>query len=169
MTCAMHAVARWVSPRLMPPSQSRRLQSVLRAGETAAPPAPLGIVPKAAPAWVVSVLSHSSRTSSEWQIAPLIHFIKPAILKTRTRALSTPTPEFAQHLSPPSSPRLLRPLHFVRVGRHLRTRLLPYRSAPRLRALTSLSPSHQRSLCSAPPPHSGPGLGLDQYAFGFLQ
>ena len=34
----------------MPPSQSRRLQTVLSASKTAAPPAPLGIVPKAAPA-----------------------------------------------------------------------------------------------------------------------
>ena len=35
---------------MMPPSQSRRLQTVLSASKTAAPPAPLGIVPKAAPA-----------------------------------------------------------------------------------------------------------------------
>ena len=46
-------------------AQSRRLQPVLRASETAAPPAPPGIVPKAPPAWVLSVLSHSPQRHRE--------------------------------------------------------------------------------------------------------
>jgi hypothetical protein len=43
-------------------AQSRRLQPVLRASETAAPPAS---VPKAPPAWAVSVLSHSPQMHRE--------------------------------------------------------------------------------------------------------
>ena len=50
-------------------AQSRRLQPVLKASETATPPAS---VPKAPPAWVVSVLSHSQQRPERPERKPVI-------------------------------------------------------------------------------------------------